>query len=149
MVSWFLDLKEITKDRNYCKLYNESAISYHDLLVKDYDNDFYYSEFNKLKNYYSKDLMKTWYDQDVEFFKQTEKSILPSIEAEAILIDGCEFSGYSEFKKINESINLIILDDCLTAFKNNQTFHELCQNKQWQVLKVGDERHGYAFFGKK
>lgn len=149
MVSWFLDLKEITKDRNYCKLYNESAISYHDLLVKDYDNDFYYSEFNKLKNYYSKDLMKTWYDQDVEFFKQTEKSILPSIEAEAILIDGCEFSGYSEFKKINESINLIILDDCLTAFKNNQTFHELCQNKQWQVLKVGDERHGYAFFGRK
>ena len=108
--SWFKDLQKNTDNKKYCMLYNCSAISYSDFLVKNFDEDFYNTEYNKLKNQYSKDILKSWYDQDLIYFKQSEKTILSTIEADAVLIDGCEFSGYSEFKQLNSSISLIFLE---------------------------------------
>ena len=144
--SWFQDLQKNTENKNYCTLYNCSAISYEDLLVKDFDNDFYNTPYNKLKNQYDKQSMKGWYDQDLVYFKESENSILPAIKADAVLIDGCEFSGYSEFKKLHRSVSLIFLDDCLTAFKNNQTYLELLNDPEWQLLCVNHERNGYSIF---
>jgi hypothetical protein len=147
--SWFQDLEKNINQRSYCTLYNCSAISYSDLLVKNFDDDFYNTPYNKLKNQYDKNTLKTWYEQDLPYFKESEYSILPTIEADAVLIDGCEFSGYSEFKQLHPAIRLIFLDDCIKAFKTNQVYLELLKDKNWELIFVNDERNGYAIFGKK
>ena len=149
VVEWFYDLQKNINNRFYCELYNCSAICYDDLLVKNFDDDFYLTKYNKLKNTYSKELMKKWYDQDILPFKNIKISILENIKAEAILIDGSEFSGFSEFKKLNSSINLIFLDDCFSAFKNNQTFEYLKESNEWKIVSSNLERNGYSIFRKK
>ena len=147
--SWFSDLEKNINDRKYCKLHNYSPISYEDLLVKNFKNDFYDYEYNKLKNQYDEKILKSWYDQDLPYFKEINFSILEKIDAEAVLIDGCEFSGYSEYKKLHPSTRLIFLDDCLTAFKTNQVYAELLKNSNWELLVVNGERNGYSIFRKK
>lgn len=93
-------------------------------------------------------MIKSWYEQDVLYFKKCTESILPTIHADTVLIDGCEFAGYSEFKKLNSSISLIFLDDCFTAFKNNQVFETLVQDREYTLLTYSKERNGYALFHK-
>jgi hypothetical protein len=146
--SWFKDLEKNTEGRNYCELYNCSSISYADLLIKDFDADFYNSPYNKLKDSYDKNTLKSWYDSELPYFKESKNTILSSIEADAVLIDGSEFSGYSEFKQLHPSIYLIFLDDCLTAFKTNQVYTELSNNPEWKLIRVNSERNGYAIFRK-
>jgi hypothetical protein len=146
--SWFKDLQKNIEGRNYCKLYNCSAISYSDLLVKDFDSDFYNSSYNQLKDSYDKNILKSWYDLELPYFKESENTILSTIKADAVLIDGSEFSGYSEFKQLHPSISLIFLDDCLTAFKTNQVYIELSNNPEWKLIRVNLERNGYAIFRK-
>lgn len=145
---WYLDLIENTKNYSWIKCYNESAINYDDLLVKDYYNDFWISEFNEDKNLSVYELKKSWYDADLSFFKKDQNSILPSLDCDAVLIDGCEFSGYSEFKKLNSSIKWIFLDDCFGAFKCKQIYFELKNSKDWQLYAEGTERNGWAIFQK-
>lgn len=149
VTEWFNDLHKNINNRFYCELYNCSAICYEDLLVKDFDQDFYNTPYNKLKNQYDKNTLRSWYDLELPYFIQSEYSILPSIEADAVLIDGSEFSGYSEFKQLHPSISLIFLDDCLTAFKTNQIFEELSDNPKWELIKIHQERNGYSIFRRK
>lgn len=146
--SWFKDLQKNIEGRNYCTLYNCSAISYSDLLVKDFDTDFYNSPYNQLKGSYDKSTLKSWYDLELPYFKESEHTILSTIKADAVLIDGSEFSGYSEFKQLHPSISLIFLDDCLTAFKTNQVYTELSNSPEWKLIRVNFERNGYAIFRK-
>lgn len=143
---YYRDLLENTKNYEWIKCYKQSAISYDDLLVKNYHNDFWLSEFNPdplIKNY---ELKKSWYNIDLPFFTNDTLSFLPIIKAECVLIDGSEFSGYSEFKQLNKSIKWIFLDDCFQAFKNKQVHHELRKSSEWELYADGDERTGWAMF---
>jgi hypothetical protein len=145
----YVNLLNFTKIYPWCKCYNNSAISYSDFIVKDYDKDFWESQYNFFKTDISlKDMVKTWYDGDISFFKNEPFSILPNISAECVLIDGCEFSGYSEYKQLHPDIKHIILDDCLTAFKNIQVYSELNIHPNWKLVNQGSERNGWAIFSK-
>lgn len=133
----------------WCKCYNNSPISYSDFIVKDYNKDFWESEYNIFKNDESlKNTIKTWYDDDLVFFKNEPFSILPNISAECVLIDGCEFSGYSEYKMLHPDVKHIMLDDCFGAFKTRQVYFELLDNKNWKLINEGAERNGWAIFSK-
>jgi hypothetical protein len=145
---WFKDLVENTKQYSWITCYNNSAINYDDFLIKDYYNDFWNSDFNHVKNIENPEYRKKWYDEDITFFKNEKESVLPKIKAECVLIDGCEFSGYSEYKKLNSSVNYIILDDCFSAFKTKQIYLELIENENWILLDKGIERNGWSIFKK-
>jgi hypothetical protein len=45
--------------------------------------------------------------------------------------------------------NLIFLDDCFSAFKNNQTFEYLKESNEWKIVSSNLERNGYSIFRKK
>lgn len=146
---WFKDLIENTKKYPWIICYNNSAINYEDFLVKDYYSDFWNSEFNHVKGIETPEYRKKWYDDDVSFFKKEKESILPKLNAQCVLIDGCEFSGYSEYKKLNSNIENIILDDCFGAFKTKQVYFELLKSENWSLVEQGVERNGWAIFKRK
>jgi hypothetical protein len=144
---WFTHLVANTSSFDWITCYNKSAICFDDLLVKNYDLDFWESEFNNVKYIESeKEVRRQWYNKDLPYFQKENFSELPNIEADAILIDGCEFSGYSEYIKMHPSIKWIFLDDCFAAFKTRQIYTELKNNKSVELIGHGLERNGWAIF---
>lgn len=135
---WYVDLVNNTKQYDWIKCFNNSAISFDDFLIKDFNKDF-------LENKFARGEAESWYLQDLPFFQKEKVSILPSIEAECALIDGSAFSGYSEYKKLHPSVKWIMLDD-IFYFKCNEVYDELKNNQYVTLIAEGNERNGWAIF---
>lgn len=146
---WFLDLVENTKDFSFVKCLNKSTISYDNFLIKTYD-DFWNDEYNKYKNdpatHYNGG--KAWYDQDAEYIKNTklgEGVLEDDTEYDCVLIDGCVFTGYSEYLLLKNRTNCIILDD-IFEYKTNKIHEELSKDENWSLVSQGNERNGWSCF---
>ena len=127
-------LKARYADNVKVKVHNCSSISYHDLLYKDFE-EVWNSPFNKIAEY-SKELVKTWFDRDVEVMKSNCHFMDSSdtVEYDGVLIDGSEFTGYSEFKLLKSRTRVFFLDDVHNAFKCFQIHDELLRDSKWDIL---------------
>jgi len=143
--SWFSDLKENTRDYSFVKCINKSSISYDNLLVKTFEE--YLTQCSKTIEY---EYRRKWYDQDILFFKDTkigEGGIETDEKYDCVLIDGSEFSGYSEYLLIKNRTKCIMLDD-INEFKCFRVHEELSSDDNWELVHTGPERNGFSCFVK-
>lgn len=146
------DLVENTKKYDWVKCYNESSISYDSLMYRDFD-DIWNSPFNGLPRQYNpKEVVKSWFEADVQKLKQTKRGFLEKDQSfyDAVLIDGSEFTGLSEFNLLKDRVNFLFLDDVFHAFKTKEVADILLKDSQWDYLKYSESvRNGFMIFKRK
>ena len=134
----------------YIHQFNMSSVDKNTFLPKSFD-DVWLSPYNKISLNYSRELVKSWFDHDIQHLPDVgflTKYIL--LKYDAVLIDGSEFTGYSEYTLLKDNTTCFMLDDVFTAYKCNQIYHELCNNNAWTLIKSNQTlRNGYAIFIKK
>jgi len=136
------------KDKSFVKPFLGSSITYSSLVPNDFE-EVWNSSFNHIpKTLYSKELVKSWYDRDVETIKKTPSFLEYDDNIyDSVLIDGGEFTGYSEYLLIKDKCRLLFLDDVHHAYKCNQIYNELKNDKLWSLYKERpDVRNGFAIF---
>jgi len=146
----FLSLQERYKNVEFVHPIHNSSISYDELLYKNF-TEIWDSTYNKIpKNKYGFDLVKSWYDRDVELLKTIKQGAISQYSNkmwDSVLIDGGEFTGYSEYFLIKDKTKVIFLDDVHKAYKCNQIYEELKQNDNWIILfDIPHARNGAAAF---
>jgi hypothetical protein len=141
-------LKRRFQDLDFVETFNGSSISYNDLLYKNFD-DIWNSEFNKIeKHKYSKELVESWFARDCTGMKEEPVFLNKDSPAfDGVLIDGSEFTGYSEFHLLKDKTKIFFLDDVHRGFKCYQIYDELKKDSNWNLIfENGNIRNGYAIF---
>ena len=138
---------------NFVTPIHGSSVNYDELVYKDFES-VWNSPFNKInKNSYSKELVKSWFDRDIELLKRVKKSAISyykDVIWDSVLIDGGEFSGYSEYKLLKDKTKVLFLDDVHSAFKCYEIYTELQHDSSWELMQENSSvRNGYAVFIRK
>jgi hypothetical protein len=145
----FADLTFNVSHLPWVKCHNESSICYESLVYKNFD-EIWNSPFNGLPRQWNpKEIVQGWFDRDVEAMKKIKIGFLEkdTNRYDAALIDGGEFTGYSEFSLLKDKVNFFFLDDAFHAFKTRQVFFELYQDSSWECLCYDENtRNGFAIF---
>lgn len=147
----FKILKERFKEKPYVKPFFGSSISYNSFIPRNFE-DVWNSPYNNIpKTLYSKELVKSWYDRDVGMIKQTSSFLeYDGDEYDSVLIDGGEFTGYSEFSFVRDKCRVLFLDDVHHAYKCNQIYQDLKTDNLWDLYRDRpDIRNGFAIFIKR
>ena len=149
----FLKLRDRYSDENFVTPVMNSSINYDEMIYKDFES-LWNSPFNKIRKEYSKELVQSWFDRDINLLKTVEKGAIAQYkthEWDSVLIDGGEFTGYSEYALLKDKTKIFFLDDVHHAFKCNQVYHELLQDtNNWELLKEDKTtRNGFAIFKRK
>lgn len=148
------ELLETVKNVNYVKAYNMSSINKDSFIPQSF-NEIWDSPHNNHRfgrQEYSRELVESWYEQDKVRFndKGFLNSDLRLPEYDAVLIDGCEFSGYSEFLLLKDTTKCFMLDDVFHAYKGADAYYNLINDPEWLLIAEGrDVRNGFAIFRKK
>lgn len=103
---------------------------------------------------YSREVVKKWYDECLTLPKSDSEGFLTSslcLKAyDAVLIDGNEFTGYSEFVLLKDKTKCFFLDDVFHAYKCAQIYNELIDDPKWELLHQDREvRNGFAVFARR
>ena len=160
-----LDCIEINKERYdalcawivnfpFIAAFNMSSINKNSFLPKNFD-EIWNSKFNNLERgvgNYQRELVIQWYEQDIA--RLSDVGFLNSLyrrgSYDAVLIDGSEFCGYSEFSLLKDCTECFMLDDVFSAYKCSQAYHELSQHPDWILYAEGKNvRNGFAIFIKR
>jgi hypothetical protein len=149
----FAELKENLRECEYAVPYHMSSIGLASFLPRSFE-EVWNSPYNmhRVRGVYERDLVRSWYEADLanmplSGFLESEHC-LPAYDC--VLIDGSEFTGYSEFVLLRERARFFFLDDVHGAYKCNQAYEELKADPLW--IKVADDpgvRNGFAAFVKK
>jgi len=141
--------------QDWITLYCGSSITKEEFLPKSFD-EIWDSPYNKHKDIgvYSKELVQTWYEEDIKNLNSLDyegwiTKILKSKQNyfDAVLIDGGEFAGYSEYQLLKDKVKCFMLDDVHKAYKCNQIYEELRVDPDWVLVSENSEvRNGYAIF---
>jgi hypothetical protein len=149
-----LSLDQRYKNVDFVHPIYASSITYEEMISKDFES-VWNSSYNKIrKDLYPKELVKTWFDRDIDFLKKVKIGAISNISNikywDSVLIDGSEFTGYSEYQLLKDKTKVFFLDDVHYAFKCYQIYDELMNNNDWINLKENSNiRNGYAIFIKK
>ena len=152
----FKQLCANTAKHSWVECYNQSSISYDNMLYKNFD-DIWESPYNFIpkedQNGSTKLVVSEWFRQDIEMMNKFRSGYIeehPDETYDAVLIDGGEFSGYSEFKLLRDKAKFFILDDYYKAFKNRQVADELSKDPNWEAIAGNKHtRNGWAIFKRK
>lgn len=146
------DLKRLYKDLDFVHPINNSSIDYNEMSHRDF-NEIWNSEYNRIpKDLYDFNLVKSWHDRDIELLKTVEKGAISKLNRkwDSVLIDGGEFTGYSEYLLLKENTKVFFLDDVHSAFKCYQVYCELKSSDDWEtIFDLPYSRNGAAAFIKK
>lgn len=146
----FEQLKANTQQYPWVTCINTSTISKNSFIHKDFE-EIWTSPYNKIENK-DKTVVKGWYEDDMKHVLSVETGYLDNNDTfyDGVLIDGGEFSGYSEFLLVKDKTNVLFLDDYYNAFKTHQAAKELSKDPEWEVI-AGNRywRNGYAVFRRK
>jgi hypothetical protein len=92
------------------------------------------------------DLRHDWFKEDMNNFFTTAYFDVEDFKPEVVLLDGSEYLTYYEFKKLEPTTKVFILDDINTD-KCRKIVEELSNNPNWK-LKHSEptQRNGWAAF---
>jgi len=139
--------------------YNESKLYWDSILTDEHKSKIFLlhgSILNEdtiiskeiLKQYL--DFVELWFDEDVNWIKSSENVLyrLPS-HIDILLLDGGEYTTYSEFLLLKDRSDFILLDDS-NMFKCRQIKEELLLDDNYElVIDCPQERNGYTIFKKR
>lgn len=145
-----------TAQYNFVTCFNKSSITGKNFIIKDFDNDVWFSPYNGIvkTNSYPRDLVKKWFDEEVVIIQEATEGVLDTIMPEMyfdmVVIDGSEFTGYSEYLLIKDRCKYLVLDDVHKCYKNLQVYEEIKTNGQWSIIfDSPDDRNGTVIAVKK
>jgi hypothetical protein len=103
---------------------------------------------NFVSDIYLDDQKRGWLDYDLQNLKLCEYVLdkLPE-EIDFLLLDGGEFSTYSEWNKLKDRTKIVAMDD-ISQIKNNKIHHELSNSDEWSLLTLISEGNGFSAFQK-
>lgn len=136
--------------RDYVQLIEASSISQDQLVIKDFEA-MWADEFNGLPDNpmgFHKEMVRSWWEYDMPLPAQGflgSREQLPSYDA--VLIDGGEFTGYSEYLLLKNKARCFFLDDTHTAYKCKRVYTELRNSPEWKLIDEDPNlRNGFAAF---
>ena len=148
----FEQLKTLYNDYDFVHPINESSINYDEMIHKDF-NEIWDSEYNKIqKEIHNFDVVKSWYDNDIQLLKTFKQGAISKLNKswDSVLIDGGEFTGYSEFLVLKEKTKVFFLDDVHRGFKCYRIYCELKKSDEWELIfELPHVRNGAVAFIKK
>ena len=151
----FSQLVQNTKEYPWVYCHNTGSISYDSMIYKFFD-EIWESPFNKIpkedRNGSMQPLVKTWFEDDMNCLKQVKQGFIESSKTfyDGVLIDGSEFTGYSEYHLLRNRTNVFFLDDYSKAFKTNKVAYELVKSGEWDIVNGNkDTRNGWAILKRK
>lgn len=68
------------------------------------------------------------------------------LQIDLLILDGGEFTSYSEFKKLESRCKGFIVLDDIKVRKNRRVHFELSSNFSWACITSEDERNGYSIW---
>ncbi|MGD2180385.1 glycosyltransferase family 4 protein [Lusitaniella coriacea] len=152
----FEELQKTYQDEQFVKCYNVSSVEI-SKFPDESEIEKFYEKFNTNLNFYSLDLVLSWLRQDIEYVEQSGVPVngISKIKEEndidyfdVVLIDGSEFTGFSELKEVYGA-KFILLDD-INAFKNYHGHCHLLRDCNYELIAENKEiRNGYSIFKKK
>jgi hypothetical protein len=91
---------------------------------------------------------QSWLKGDLDCMKNCELVFdkIPQ-KIDFLLLDGGEFSTYSEWEKLKSKTTIVALDD-ITVLKTNKIYSELISNKEYKLINQSSEGNGFAIFEK-
>ena len=94
------------------------------------------------------DHRKDWLAGDINNYKKC-KNIWDNIEDyyDVVLLDGGEFSTFSEFTKLKDKTKVFLLDD-IREIKNTDVVAYLITSPDWEEVLSANERNGFSVFKK-
>lgn len=92
---------------------------------------------------------KLWYQKDFDYLGSAgDVSEAIQDEIDFLILDGGEYSTYPEWKKLEDKVKYVFLDDT-RVLKTRKIRQELLDSGKYQVIEdVHDQRHGFACFKK-
>lgn len=122
----------------------------------------FYRKYNSILNHYTFAEITSWFEKDVDFLKLNSSDLLASNGLDGIdfimnkysihafdfvLIDGGEFVGWAEYKKIYGA-KIIALDD-VNSFKCRYAYDDLANDVNYRIIGENwNVRNGWAIFEK-
>jgi len=121
----------------------------------------FYQKVTSQLNDYTFDEIYSWLKKDIEYLKAFSEVLIPDgvagidfirskygiSEFDLVLIDGGEFTGHAEFKKL-KGAKIICLDD-INSFKCRYAYDELIKDPNYHLIAENwKTRNGWAIFEK-
>lgn len=94
--------------------------------------DVWQSPHNRLRHRYSEDQVREWWND-----QPLGKGYLDGLTDEtwdAALIDGCEFSGWDDYRLLRDRVCVLMLDDVFHAYKCAQAHDDLRSRPEWSCI---------------
>lgn len=152
-------LKNVGKNKRV-RCFNMPSVSLEEFPTEEQVTKFYRDVYSVLNNYVLATVLG-WLKQDTDYIKEhkfglgsgkggiefiKEKHKIKNFDI--VLIDGSEFTGYAEFKRINGA-GVIILDD-VRSYKGHFSYHHLLADQDYKLIRENKTlRNGFAIFERK
>ena len=88
------------------------------------------SPYNRLR--YPEDLVRSWWNQQTDGAGFLET--LTGETWDAALIDGCEFSGWDDYRLLRDRVRVLMLDDVFSAYKCAEAHDDLRRRAEWTCV---------------
>lgn len=151
-------LKSMNEDSNFTSI--ESNLEFFKIAkqnLKEYENKFnlLYGriiEISDVKDFVlnlNLDYQQNqWLNEDLNNFEKCPNVLneIPN-KIDFLLLDGGEFSTYSEWKKLEGRCKFIALDD-INVLKCNKIHSELSDDKNYEMVNISNEGNGFSIFKK-
>jgi hypothetical protein len=132
----FNEAKEKYKNILYVNLYKARILKDQEL-----------PPINNLLEFFE-DVRYDWLKDDMTSFFKTAYFNVEQFNPEVVLLDGSEYLTYLEFKKLEHTTKVFILDDINTE-KCKKIVEELENNSNWKMkFMEREQRNGWAVFEK-
>jgi hypothetical protein len=101
-----------------------------------------------IKNYDLSNEQTSWLSGDMKNFDLCPNVIdlIPN-DIDFLILDGGEFSTYSEWKILKDRTKFVALDD-IKVLKCEKIYNELINDDEYSLIDLTDEGHGFCIFKK-
>lgn len=143
----YVKLVENMKGYGWVKPVFGSSITLASLTPKTFE-EVWDSPHNRL--FYPRELVRKWWDETQHYLADVKAGFLEGLEGQAfdvVLVDGCEFAGFDDYRLAKPYARCLMLDDVHHAYKCNRAHAELSSDPEWRLAWENDAiRNGAAIW---
>jgi hypothetical protein len=102
---------------------------------------------------FAEELVRSWWVETAAFLEDAREGFLEhldDVQFDAVLVDGCEFAGFDDYRLVKPHARCLILDDVHHAYKCSRAHAELKLDPEWRLAWEDDRvRNGAAIWLRK
>jgi hypothetical protein len=85
---------------------------------------------------FPEELVRSWWVETVAFLEDAREGFLEhldDVQFDVVLVDGCEFAGFDDYRLAKPHAKCLMLDDVHHAYKCNRAHAELAADPEWRL----------------